>query len=449
MHYIFDDYLDIVRQNIKNKKLHEPICTELESHLRDAADFYVEIGYDEVTAKYKALEDMGPPHYVAEDLAKLHELSYEQRFAEFLFAVLVCIKIVDSLVVSLLSLGGMPKLFMAEEFAVMSVIAVSGFIMAISHKRVMPARFAMVYAVADLVATFNACGISLYGITGQWGSYITAEILELSFGEHNLLLYICSILLTVAITGAFVFAYDRIKTYVQCPNYSSICLRKYFYIIAIPAVCLILAATVGAKAHLNKVSIEEKAEWDKVVTEFADYCLEKEKITEDDIYKIVEHFDYLSFEDYSEESGFKVQLLAKTGKASLACPHFYIYVLEDGSIEAGVVNYYTYNIRSYNPFLIGRALKDFDTTWSHLDSAYSYSNNPFNSIRENDPAEKFTDTVKKEKTMFIYRYDAESDEVSYKTHLFFDDSFAEIFFGGFEYCTTVDSGVITNVYTGD
>lgn len=449
MHYNFDDYLVIVRQNIKNKKLHEPICTELESHLRDAADFYVEIGYDEVTAKYKALEDMGPPHYVAEDLAKLHELSYEQRFAEFLFAVLVCIKIVDSLVVSLLSLGGMPKLFMAEEFAVMSVIAVSGFIMAISHKRVLPARFAMVYAVADLVATFNACGISLYGITGQWESYITAEILELSFGEHNLLLYICSILLTVAITGAFVFAYDRIRTYVESPNFSSIGLRKYFYIIAIPAVCLILAATVGAKAHLNKVSIEEKTEWNTVVAEFADYCLEKEKITEDDIYKIVEHFDYLNFENYSENSEYKVHLAAQIGNSSLPAPHFYIYVLEDGNLEIGVVHYYSDNPRSYNPFLIGRALKDFDTTWSHLDSGYSYENNPFNRIKKGDPAEKFADTVKEEQTMFIYRYDAESDKVSYKTHLFFDDDFAEIFFGGFECCTTVDSGVITNVYTGD
>lgn len=449
MKYNFDDYLNVVKQNIKNKKLHAPICEELESHLQEAAEFYSEIGYDDSMAKYKALEDMGPPHYVAEDLAKLHELSYGQRFSEFLFAVLVCIKIVDSLVVSLLSLGGMPAFFMAEEFTVMSVIAVSGFIMAISHKRVLPARFAVVYAIADVVATFNACGITLYGISGQWESYINAEILDLSFGEHNLLLYICSILLTVAITGVFIFTYDRIQTYVESPNFNSIGLRKLFYIIAIPAVCIILAVTVGAKTHLNKVSIEEKSDWDKVVAEFADYCLENEKITEFDIHKIVEHFDYLNFEDYSENSEHKIHLSAQIGKSSLACPHFYIYVLEDGNIETGVVNYYTQNIRSYNPFLIGRVMTDFDTTWSHLDSGYSYENNPFNRIKKGDPAEKFTDIIKKEQTMFIYKYNTESDRVSYKTHLFFDDNIAEIFFGGFKCYVTVDSGVITDVYTGD
>lgn len=449
MKFNFDDYLNVVKLNIKNKKLREPICEELESHLQEAANFYSEIGYDDSMAKYKALEDMGPPHYVAEDLAKLHELSYGQCFTEILFVVLVCIKIIDSLVVSLLSLGGLPNLFMAEEFVVMSVIAVSGFIMALSHKRVLPARLAVVYAVADVVATFNACGILLYGITGQWESYITANIADLSFGEHNLFLYISSLILTVAITGVFIFTYDRIQTYVESPNFSSIGLKKYFYIIAIPAVCIILAVTVGAKTHLSKVSIEEKAEWNTVVAEFADYCLENKKITEDDIYKIVEHFDYLNFENYSENSEYKVHLAAQIGNSSLPTPHFYIYVLEDGNLEIGVVHYYSDNPRSYNPFLIGRALKDFDTTWSHLDSGYSYENNPFNRIKKGDPAEKFADTVKEEQTMFIYRYDAESDEVSYKTHLFFDDSFAEIFFGGFECYATVDDGVITKVYTGD
>ncbi len=50
MTYNFDDYLNVVKQNIKNKKLHAQICAELESHLQDSADFYAEIGYDEKTA---------------------------------------------------------------------------------------------------------------------------------------------------------------------------------------------------------------------------------------------------------------------------------------------------------------------------------------------------------------------------------------------------------------
>ena len=59
MTYNFDDYLNTVRQYIDNKKLHAPICAELESHLQDSADFYVEIGYDEETANKKVMMSAG------------------------------------------------------------------------------------------------------------------------------------------------------------------------------------------------------------------------------------------------------------------------------------------------------------------------------------------------------------------------------------------------------
>ena len=100
MTYNFDAYLNSVKRNIKNKKLHAPICAELESHLQDSADFYVEIGYDEETANKKALEDMGEPATVGENMAKLHKLSGWQKFLLAVFLFVAVLKILDIFLVN-------------------------------------------------------------------------------------------------------------------------------------------------------------------------------------------------------------------------------------------------------------------------------------------------------------------------------------------------------------
>ena len=446
MKFNFDDYLNVVRLNIKNKKLHDPICEELEGHLQEAANFYLEIGYDEHMSKYKALEDMGPPHYVAEDLAKLHELSFEQKLTEVLFVIFSCVKIIDAVAYSLLGVSGLPNFLYAEEFAVMSAIVVMGFILSLSHKRVLPARVAVVYAAANFVSTIKASEMLLYGVSGKWKDYLTAEMLGLSFEEQNIVIVLASIVLAVAITGASIFTYYRIKTYVQNPNISSLGLKSKVYAISIPLLCIVLAATVGAKVHLYQADAQEKAEWNKVVEEFADFCLENEKITENDINKIVEHFDYLDFKDYSDKSDNKLHLSANIGDTSIACPHFYISVKEDDTVEIGVVSFYSTNLRSINPFVFARAT-DYDTVWTQFDSGYSNDKNPMNRLDQGDPAEKFSDIVKDENLMFIYKYYVESDEVYYITYMLFDDSAADIFFGGFTCKVSVESGVIETVYT--
>ena len=95
MTYNFDAYLNSVKRNIKNKKLHATICAELESHLQDSSDFYVEIGYDEETANRKALEDMGEPTTVGESMAKLHKLSGWQKFLFSGFLFVAVLKFLD------------------------------------------------------------------------------------------------------------------------------------------------------------------------------------------------------------------------------------------------------------------------------------------------------------------------------------------------------------------
>ena len=147
-----------------------------------------------------------------------------------------------------------------------------------------------------------------------------------------------------------------------------------------------------------------------------------------------------------DKSDNKLHLSANIGDTSIACPHFYISVKEDDTVEIGVVSFYSTNLRSINPFVFARAT-DYDTVWTQFDSGYSNDKNPMNRLDQGDPAEKFSDIVKDENLMFIYKYYAETDEVYYITYMLFDDSAADIFFGGFTCKVSVESGVIETVYT--
>lgn len=84
---MFDQYMNVVKACIKNKKLHGEICDELETHLQAEKDFYIEIGYDKATAELKAVEAMGDPVTMGENMAKLHELSTGAKVIIALFCV--------------------------------------------------------------------------------------------------------------------------------------------------------------------------------------------------------------------------------------------------------------------------------------------------------------------------------------------------------------------------
>jgi len=95
---MFDEYINVVKACIKNKKLHGEICDELESHLYAEKSFYTELGYDEATAELKAVEVMGDPVEMGEKMAGLHELSPRQRASEIIFGIIVAVHTVISIV---------------------------------------------------------------------------------------------------------------------------------------------------------------------------------------------------------------------------------------------------------------------------------------------------------------------------------------------------------------
>lgn len=69
-------YLDEVIALIKDKSAKRKIRKELENHIDDRIEYYLDSGYDEETAERKALERMGNAKEIAEDMQKLHNNKY-------------------------------------------------------------------------------------------------------------------------------------------------------------------------------------------------------------------------------------------------------------------------------------------------------------------------------------------------------------------------------------
>ena len=66
------DFMDKVCGEIKYKGVHRGITEELESHFNERIDFYVEAGHDEEEASIKAVEQMGDPVKIGQELNRTH-----------------------------------------------------------------------------------------------------------------------------------------------------------------------------------------------------------------------------------------------------------------------------------------------------------------------------------------------------------------------------------------
>lgn len=80
---IVEDYLNtVIPKNLSEEKKSE-IRAEIECHIYDRADFYMEIGYDEATAFEKAVEQMGEAEPVRAELTAIHQDSSLKGFLLF------------------------------------------------------------------------------------------------------------------------------------------------------------------------------------------------------------------------------------------------------------------------------------------------------------------------------------------------------------------------------
>ena len=453
MNYNFDDYLNTVKQNIKNKKLHAPICAELESHLQDSADFYVEIGYDEETANQKALEDMGEPATVGENMAKLHKLSVGQVIVEILFVTFAVMKLIDILWVSTVLM--FCNWVYCGDTLTMLCLTFIGFALALHHKRLLPAVMSLLCVFADVLSIQSFFYVVIIQLSGGWKEYLDA----IQYGWNGInsvdeQIFVISVIPTIVTVGLITFTFVKIKQYIKTPVKMSLLFTKSFYTASIAVLCLALTLTAATKYYLYQTDIKEKADFDKVVSDLCDYCLENEKITAEDIDQLMAHFDYLDFvkedcDGYDCGGHGCGHYVAETGDKSITCPKLVIGIADNGDIYINADYNSVYNYYSFNPFLFMKILEANDI-WSdkkHVENGWPYwiGNEILDEgdldIKSAD-ASRFTDLVKEYDLVFGYHYYVDENVVEFGTKIETGG-----IFGFNNYVVQVKNGIITEVDT--
>lgn len=164
-------YIDTVLSHVKNKAYRKDIEAELMSHIEEREEYYLEIGWEKETASAKALENMGDPKQVGEEMNRIHSNTP---------ALLACV------VLMLVFLLGIAYYFIDYnfiDFAVIStdseVITVNGLIIsflafasgALSFRLAYKNRFAktaVFLGIIYLISIFSICiylpaGNSIFG----------------------------------------------------------------------------------------------------------------------------------------------------------------------------------------------------------------------------------------------------------------------------------------------
>lgn len=82
-------FLDKVAEQIEDERSRELITAELESHLLDKIDYYVDIGYSKEEAEKRATEEMGNPEDTAVPLNALHNNNFRDLLSFICCGVII------------------------------------------------------------------------------------------------------------------------------------------------------------------------------------------------------------------------------------------------------------------------------------------------------------------------------------------------------------------------
>lgn len=155
-------YIDTVLLHVKNKAYRKDIEAELMSHIEEREEYYLEIGWEKETASAKALENMGDPKQVGEEMNRIHSNTP---------ALLVCVVL---MLVFLLVIAYYFTDYNFIDFAVIStdseVITVNGLIIsfltfasgALSFRMAYKNRFAKTAVFLGIIYLLSIFSICIY-----------------------------------------------------------------------------------------------------------------------------------------------------------------------------------------------------------------------------------------------------------------------------------------------
>lgn len=449
MNYNFDDYLNVVRQNIKNKKLHAPICDELESHLSDSADFYVEIGYDEETANTKALEDMGEPVSVGESMAKLHDLSAWQKFFRVAFIFVAVLKIIDLLLLNILGWGWSALLLwnnldfsLVGEFFWMILTVFVGFRLSLSLKRKSPVIFSIIIASLDLGSVFMFGFATSLAARGRLCDFFELYY-SIEVGKVMLAEVIAGYIFTALVVAALVVCFVRIVRIIDEPFSDSRKLKKSVNTVMITLVSLATLVYGAMYAYADYRDRAQFKAYSQVVSDMSDLCLENGKLTSDDYDTVIEKFDYLEFQKSNSEclKDDETGVYALIGEEALMNPELRITIRPDGSLSMECLTGSSYNNfdLSLRYFCFGKIWSPHNR-WLGSDTMVTYLMDFTDNAQQGDSVDEYLEMVKTTSSDFKYYYDAQTGKEKYATELDTSDFFSQWYYyiyvndGKLEYC---------------
>ncbi len=406
MTYNFDDYLNTVRQYIDNKKLHEPICAELESHLQDSADFYVEIGYDEETANKKALEDMGSPGKVALSLSRLHDVSDLYKLLIGVYIFLAVAKITDSAMSCLISgnlvIGG--SLHNAYpffgEFLNMIVYLIGGIALSLKTNRKTPAVCAAVLTVVDYFSVWVFSMISVVTVGGKLEELISVLRkwdYSPDFGLNDyflsfLVMGIIFLILLVLFIGTFIA--------ISIPLKSGYYFKRIFTVVSCVLICVTGVFVIGVHSHIDSRDKVQREVYVQTVSDAVDLLKEMQTIEAEDTEKVLTHFDYLTFEKSRNEDDTADCYYADIGKPTLTDPKLCLDVYDDGKVELWFSVDQRATVAPLSPLLLAAVMSE-GGRWAQRSAEYAVEKY-IETSAEGDSLDEMFEIIKNYNCAFSY-----------------------------------------------
>lgn len=353
-----EEYINEVTALIKNKAVRNDVKKELEAHIDDRTEYYLDAGYDEDVSVKRAVEMMGSPKDVAKSFEKLHNNTLWiiiSAVSLFVYIIgLICanfnytfayVNLVDfaetDARVSIISIitfcAATVSFFFAVKAKSIAALRIYGIILVISpllsFYALRPAGYQFISVFTDFPASLKT-GEALFG---NEAFYLFSEVLGKSQGVianiSTSILWVFLIILVLAVaslhivTGILSLVYARkLKCEENCDNFEDVLQRFAVFLIAVCAVTV-----VGTGAEIAR-------DTSMAIKSYQDYYSHK-----DDYYtEAKEKFDSIDIPVSKEDA----LLLTNQYQDEYQIDYSYIeyfYFLDIYSIYGQSISLYDYN----------------------------------------------------------------------------------------------------------
>lgn len=235
-----DEYLrDVISEKI-SPQMQKELREELEGHIYDRAEFYMEIGFDEETALKKSVEQMGETESVKRNFNALYRDSTYKAVLAFSG---IC---AWNLLAIIWGLGYMnfvdPIMYSLPSIAVMAVfLAVFVFLTAYT---VRCARQKLTKQLMGIAAAFTLVSLGSFITSGIFfpiingGKLVVRYLTAFSGDGSDMDIYVANIISVISFTVFSFIAYDKISTYRKKPHRLS--LKQITVILSACSVCFLV-----------------------------------------------------------------------------------------------------------------------------------------------------------------------------------------------------------------